>query len=362
MANVQTLSGTLSLLDDHLPPTLVGVAARRRLHRAASILPATMSSCVYVECRPDDSTNADLIVDVCPAGRGILAGANPVMRLPESLQQHRVWSRIQRLAEHWDDPADALHGALSGAWLEFDLGRAGDLHGVPAPSLFIDFNARLSGAAAHASMNGSLRRAARLLGYGMSPAATRVLAALSSESSSGARMLYAGFMLARDTNDIRVCITGVTREALPGFLRALAWPGDMTAVIELVESLATHDGGAQDRPAIIHLDLSTSIGASIGLEYPFARAPQLRGVLAEAGLLDALVRRGLLTRAQCEQLHAWVGLERRRMPHQLWPSFLVRRVNHVKLVQTAEGAFSAKVYLCAEHTMRIRARERGIAP
>ena len=56
---------------------------------------------------------------------------------------------------------------------------------------------------------------------------------------------------------------------------------------------------------------------------------------------------------------AWPGLVKRTMPHQLWPSLFVRRVNHVKLVQDAQGALTGKVYLCAEHMAAARSPQRA---
>ncbi|MEP6621533.1 MAG: hypothetical protein ABJE47_19555 [bacterium] len=359
---MHALAGTLHLVEKYLPPSLVCEAARQRLYQVASALPAALSGCLYVECRSDDANNVDLIADVNAAGRRILAGDDPVHHLPASWRHHPSWARIEMLARQWNRSDDPLQAMLSGAWLEFDLGREPEQDHeqdheqdyVSVPSLFIDFRESAYTAPTVAARRTPLLHAAQILGHRISACTREMLDKAIAKLPADAALLYAGFMLGRDTDAIRLCLNGLHRRQLPEYLRALQWPGDIAPLVDLVEWIASSDGGSQDRPAIIHLDLSSDVGASIGLEYPFARVPQLRGTLAEAALLGALVRRGLLSGAQRDQLHAWPALERRTMPHELHPSFFVRRVNHVKLVQDTAGRLATKIYLCAEQTPRSR--------
>lgn len=353
---MDTLAGTLSLVDRHLPSLLVSESARRRLRHSASQLPAALSSCVYIECRTDGANAADLIVDVSAEGWAILAGTNPVLRLPDPLRRQPVWSHVEALAQRRIDPHDPLHEALSGAWLEFDLGVERECDRMPTPSVFVDFSESVYRSPSLVARRAPLLHVAHLLGHAMAPAARRAIDDALAALPPRAALLYAGFMCGRDTDAIRLCIAGFSRDELAAYLDTMHWPGDMTSLTALMTSLATDEGGAQDRPAIVHLDLSASFGACIGLEYPLARLPQLRGQLAEGALLDALVRRAFLTSEQRDALVTWPALDKRTMPHQLWPSFLVRRLNHVKLVQDANGVLSVKVYLCAEHTQSIRSR------
>jgi hypothetical protein len=88
------------------------------------------------------------------------------------------------------------------------------------------------------------------------------------------------------------------------------------------------------------------------MEYPLARAPQLRGEIAEQALLDLLERRALLGPADRLALYEWIGYQEEIRAHELWPSVTVRRVNHLKLTVAAEGAPTLKLYLCAESIPR----------
>ena len=58
------MAGPFGLVEQHLPHSLVGEMARRRLREVVSVLPASLSSCLYIECRPNDSNNTDLIADI----------------------------------------------------------------------------------------------------------------------------------------------------------------------------------------------------------------------------------------------------------------------------------------------------------
>ena len=79
--------------------------------------------------------------------------------------------------------------------------------------------------------------------------------------------------------------------------------------------------------------------------------PVLSGSLAERAFLEALVARGLCSRAKCDALLAWPGVRSERLAHELWPSHVGRWVNHVKVV-CGDAEPRAKAYLCVHHARR----------
>jgi len=348
----RSLAGTFDLVSPHLPAALVDDHARARVRTMAATLPAALSHCLYVECRPGNPRLADLIVDVDAAGREILAGANPVLALgPE--HAGAAWQGIAAVMQAWNEEGSSLHHAMDGAWVEFDLHGGG----APpiAPSLFVDFSDGVQHAATWAVRTAALHEVAHLLGHASSAQAAKVDAAVSSLPAH-AVLLYAGFMLPRGGDAVRLCVMGLARPELVTWLRRVGWPGDVDALAAIMTLLARPDGGAQPQPAILHVDIGAEVGGGIGVEYPFARRPQLSGVIAERGVLDTLVAAGLVTATDRDAVARWAGAERRTMPHELWPSLLVRRLNHVKLVLD-DGGLRAKLYLCAEHVPAPRTAE-----
>lgn len=336
-----SLAGTFDIVAPHLPDALVSSTARARARAVAASLPAALSRCLYLECRPGHPESADLIVDVDVAGRDILAGRNAVVSL-DARHDTLAWRGIVQMMRTWTDPSSRLHRAFVGAWLEFDLPDDGS--SLPSPSLFVDFAPELGNCEAMAA----LVAAARLAGDREVPASAFEAIAL---LPSHATLLYAGIMLARESAPLRLCVMGLANGELAAWLRAAHWPGDVGGLATLLSDLACD--GDQSQPAIVHLDAGDALRPGIGLEYPFARRPQLSGTIAEQRLLDALEARALIATVQRAALSTWTGADRRTMPHELWPSLLVRRVNHVKLVQAGD-AVRAKLYLCAEHVPATR--------
>jgi hypothetical protein len=105
---------------------------------------------------------------------------------------------------------------------------------------------------------------------------------------------------------------------------------------------------------LLHLDVAGDVGHRVGIEYVFSRSEQLRGHVAETGFLDHLEALGLCSPAKRSGLSAWAGYSTERLPHELWQSLLVRRLNHVKLVLSPDAPPQAKAYLSFHHVPRTR--------
>lgn len=347
-----SVSDSLLHLEPHLPEALVSPAGRARLHVAAAALPAALTHCLYVECRAGGNGAADLIVDVDLDGAAVLADANPAIRLSGAQRADPHWAPVIAFARAWRRQDGPLGADIAGAWLEFDL--AGPASPSGWPSLFIDFGDDV------ASGSSADRRLTVVQGV---IAATNV--ALPSPVAGGIRraiealpgcasLLYMGIMLARGVHTVRLCIMGMSPDVLARYLVRIAWAGDLPRVRALVDAIAL-DGG-QTQPAIVHLDVGASVQATLGLEYPLARVPQRRGEIAETAFLGYLEQQGLLATRERLALLEWIGLDERIRAHELWPSVIVRRVNHVKVVLRPEGAPAVKLYLCAESTPSVALR------
>jgi hypothetical protein len=79
----------------------------------------------------------------------------------------------------------------------------------------------------------------------------------------------------------------------------------------------------------------------------------------EQAFLDHLVKCGLCLPERRDALLAWPGYEVRTLRHELWPSWLIRRVNCVKLVHEPDREAQAKAYLLAFHQPYLRTRPRA---
>jgi hypothetical protein len=161
-------------------------------------------------------------------------------------------------------------------------------------------------------------------------------------------------MLSRARQAVRVYLSRVPGAGVPGLLDDVGWPEDEArATTRVLDAL--HEGAPE--LGMLHLDvLEGALLPRLGLEYTLQRAPQVRGRIAEGAFVDRLVECGLCHPERRDALLGWPGYEVRTLRHELWPSWLIRRVNCVKLVHEPGREPQAKAYLLAFHQPYLRTR------
>jgi len=345
------LAETLRVARRFVPPALVPPTAWWPLLTIAGRLPAALTSWAYLECRlGGGDTPVDAIFGIDPPGRDILAGDNPAVRLAAELRAEPAWERVAELSRAWRNPGSALHGAVTGAWLEFDAPAPGQ-PAAHVPGVFVFSRGELErGGPLSRAPEWATSSVATLLGGAatlpLRAALDRVWRAL----PEGASAPYVGVMLPRGTGSVRVCVMGVERAAIPPFLDALEWPGSTAALAAALQELhEPRADAANPGPTMLHLDLAPGVGARVGLEYVFDRPAQLHGELPQREWLDHLVKTGVCTPAKRAALAQWPGWSLEELPHELWTSRLHRRVNHVKVLFDGDRVAEAKGYLCLHH-------------
>jgi hypothetical protein len=312
----------------------------------AEMLPAALTDCVYLE-QWLRGTRLDLIIRVGDGGRDLLVDHRlEQSALGHALRASAAWRRVSAAAHRWHTD-DGAWRSVSALWLEFDLDAAPRDGTVPEPRVFIDFTAdaaaRPSAAERHQLAIDVLKP---FVGEtGVTDRAARALRRLIAALPSAARLWSLG--VAHDARTIRVCIAGLAHGRLTEYLRAVRWPGNL-------DDLDAHVlGPFDDGPpiALVNLDVAGALLPRIGVEYLFDRRSQRGGVLREDAFLERLVERGLCDRTHTGSLRAWPRQSSALLPHAIWYSRLVRRVNHVKVVYGGGEAIAAKAYLCCFHTL-----------
>jgi hypothetical protein len=365
-AAADTRGGGWSLADTldrvaSLPPALVGPEQTEDLRTIAAWLPASLSNWLYLECRlAGGQSQIDLAAYVDRRGRDLLARPRTGEALERLIAAHREWAVAAAIAEKWTDPVWPVHGAVEGIWLEFDVPRPGwtARRTLVAPSVLIDFSESRVERLSTAERVRVVEDAIAPLTAGHVAASASPIRRCVEALPPHAYVIYAGAMLPRRTGVARLCVIGLARHELATYLRTVHWPGPIDDIAQLCGAIARAEAAAS-APTIVHLDVGADLRPTLGLEYALARGSQLRGEIAEVALLDWLVAEGLCDRAKRDALSAWPGYELGVMPHELWPSLIVRRVNHVKLVWTPDAPLQTKAYLGVKHEpFRHRARQR----
>jgi hypothetical protein len=333
--------------------------AQRDVARVARALPLGLSRAFYAEVRlhgRDDQADVSIAVarDARDSWRTWLRDAPAQATLAP---RHCAWRTIASLLDDW--AADhALDRDIAHLWLEFDRPPARGGHvAASAPSCFV-------GLASHVSQSpdsllamatrldpsmsvatSAARRAtcARAPASAPAPACSRerALARVLGALPAGVRVGQLGFLLGRDVSTpIRLCLAGIHLGALDDTLAALGVPA--VGLQPALHALLREPGAPQ--LDYVDIDVADDVLPRVGVELRFDRRTQALGRLHEATWLQRMVCAGLASAGWANALAGWPAGRRVVMPHQLWPSVAVRRLNHVKLTWQ-DGAFhQAKGY------------------
>lgn len=335
-----SLDGTLAEVASFVPATLVPAPAWAALRRAASVLPGALTRAMYLECRlRHDAAPVDLILRIERDGAAILAGRNAHLGLAGELRDDPSWRAVSSLCERWVAGDDRISRLVSHLWLEFDLS-TDEVSSIPRPSLFAGLRAN----AAASMTDGDALALLDWLGAtcGGLDGHTRRTAAEVILRRGAASVPYLGVMAAREVPAVRVYLRGPKANEVTSTLATAGWRHPVNALGDAIGALTSMPGA----PGIgmVHVDVAGEPLPRVGVEFALAREPQVRGQLIETVFLDRLVGMGLCSPERRDELLAWPGARHCSLPHELWESVIVRRVNCVKLVSSPD-AIEAKGYL-----------------
>ncbi|HEU4559392.1 MAG TPA: hypothetical protein VFS20_16155 [Longimicrobium sp.] len=333
-----TLDGTLAAVAPHVPAALVPAPAWAAVRRAARALPAALTRAVYLECRlAHAAAPVDLILRVERDGAALLAGHNPAARLSPALREDPAWRAVAETCARWLADEGASGRCVSHLWLEFDL--AADAPGaIPRPSLFAGL--RSAAAVTDADARALLEWLGGLCG-GLDAETRRTAMELISRRGPALQVPYIGVMASREVPAVRVYYRGPRADQVVPTLESAGWPGLSAPLADTIRALTA----VPNAPGVgmLHVDVAGGPLPRAGVEFALARDPQLRGDLVETAFLERLVELGLCLPERRDALLAWPGARRCTLPHELWESVMVRRVNCIKLV-SGPAAIEAKGY------------------
>ncbi|HEX6095246.1 MAG TPA: hypothetical protein VF432_02895 [Thermoanaerobaculia bacterium] len=226
------------------------------------------------------------------------------------------WPRIRALGGRWLREAAAW--PVRNVWLEFDSARHS------SPSVFFDTGGPARAASADPWF--WLDVAGLLQGQSVRrEVVDRVLACLDALPSTGF-LGYAGVMLGRADAALRLTFDGLgAADAVPLLERFGRRESALAAAVASV--------GHLDPRVVLHLDVDAGIGTTLGAEI-FARdwRPMLEPLLAHLGKSEFV-----------EPLLGWTGVS---PAISLGPrNHLLRRLNHIKVVEKKDTPLAAKAYL-----------------
>lgn len=340
------LAEVLQVLRPHVPSVLVTSAAFRQVQAMAAGFPALLGQCVHLEVRLGPHTpRTDLIFALIPG---------PVWRVavPTAGETHPVWRGVKMLGEAVTDSASRLYGAIKIGWLEFDAATEPGAPVVPVPGVFAGLQTPPGALEDRRAWEALIAAEVvwRLRDARLPPMVRSRLGAVLTALPASAHLHYVGWMPQRSDVAVRLCIAGLSPSELMAYVQQIGWPGVGQTVATILRNLGGAEGmglhGCMEAN-LLHLDVWEMVQPRIGLEFIFARKPQVRGRLAESDWLGHLVSMKLCTPEKRIALAQWPGYAFEAYPHlgTAHPTF--RYVNHVKVVAEG-GRLEAKAYLTFE--------------
>jgi hypothetical protein len=297
-----------------------------------------------------------LLLDNCTADQEYPGRANPIGRLPEDVRAHPAWRRIIDACETFRNRSDPVMHLVTSIWLEFDI--APGQPPLPTPSIFMgirDLRAIESGGALAASYTGGLEVLIRLLtGEAPRSGVRALLRSVVEKTAAEAAGYHVGAMLSRGADAIRLCVRRAPVSAVLAQLRTIGWTGGH----DDPEKVFARYFELMNDPTI-HADIGTHLGPKLGFDLALARSflhGQPRDEPRWHEMFEGLVSEGLATSAKRDALLAWPGgarLARQESIDAAAPptrdAYLIRGLNHVKVVCDGNGGRSAKGYFAYQH-------------
>jgi hypothetical protein len=327
----------LDLCDGPLDGPLLPARTAPRILALADQLPPLSGAGLEVHLNaPRPRTDLLIRATVPDGGRAAFAGRHPLFKVGRSLRAGAPWRAIGVFFEAWSDPSSPLFAQVENVWLEFDVPPQAALPLQPSILFDIDRDDRRPIAAKMAALESALAA----LGCPPSTAIVGHVARCLARARPHVHLYYAGVMLGRGSDAVRLCLRGQDLDGAIDALRSMGWPGSGPALEAALAPLAGHT-----HQVILDLDIDRTLARGVGVELFCARWTPF---------LDRLIARQLCTPAEAAALLDWPGYEAIRDGDL--QAFLsaalgrdvrrsIRRLNHVKLTYAPDGQISAKAYL-----------------
>ncbi len=345
-----TTQDYLRVVSPCLPSRLISSQYVAWISRVAEVLPP--SSNFGFECSlASPVPAADFLVAVIPSdgSRSAWAGENPLAGPPPETDSDSAWKSVQRFLGAWSH--EAALAPIHDTWLEFDIAEPGS--NLPEPSFFFGFDDRAD--RNHPDLVVALVE--RLLTRPMGERRRQKLLSCFSALPENGLIFQVGLLLARPTDEIRLCTRWLARDEILSYLQRIGWGGSIAELSLLMTELA---------PLVdaISLDISVedSVSGSIGLECTIHDQPE--GRKRVDSFLQYLVARNACLPAKKEAIFEWLGFSTQESDESRWPTHLLkasrsssvegmstfaRTLNHIKISFESEKPVSAKAYLGVRH-------------
>ncbi|MBD2533207.1 hypothetical protein H6G97_28005 [Nostoc flagelliforme FACHB-838] len=355
------LTDYLTAIASDIPPALIDSESLTNIQQLVKELPAELTSLFGFECRlgkNQDAVDFLLCTRHCQVGSQILTGTHPKTKLPERFFTNPVWQKVRNFSSLWTQPNSLLSQKVDNVCLEFDIDKENP--DIPVPSFFIGVkNLRQEISQPDNYYQWVEQSLLDLMLDDQLPTdvKSKVRECFTKVPNEG-RIFHIGLMLARTTNSVRLCLSGLSGTEILEYLYSIGWEdisGNFSQVLLNISDLV-------DRLAL-DIDVSTTVNSKIGVECYFDSLTLTDNNPKLNKFLEYLIKNDLCTPAKSDALLQWRGYNTRNT-QEFWPehllaaaellqgnfiSTIIRDINHIKLVYSPNSPLQAKGYILVEH-------------
>lgn len=351
-----SLTQYLDLLKPLLSESLIDAEHWANIEAIAHWLPGSITNFFGFEFPLGDPIpQADFLLHIGSEeiGQQILAGQTSRYLLHPGIFTKPIWQQIQKFTQSWLDESSLLCKHINNIWLEFDVD--GTLQNFPIPSCFFGSNTIRfqSGVAKNTCAWVTQIAITQLQGHSINSDIEEQLFHCIDVLPQEAYIFQVGLMLARHSEQVRICIRNISTLQIVQYLEKLNWSGSITKL----ESILSTYGELVDR-IDIDLDIGASgLGSKLGLEC-YLRAQPRHNPRWET-FLNTLSEVRLCLPQKRDALLAYPSFIREKNHRHQWPSHLLKLsqflgtpyegvffqgLHHIKLVYKANQITEAKAY------------------
>lgn len=317
----------LGSIASHLPSELIPPRDLSNLYLVTQILPPYSN--VLFECRLGSGESKVDISIPLPYFERIPNPDFSIKLFEPKVLAHPVWQHYQTILHRFDTFFDTLvpinkaffspnlvvekYLLVRRVWLEFDVEE--ESLSVPIPAIGLEFpwidypdyelnlNYLLSWAADLLNVPGINEYSDVLKGNLLSQALTTNLKKCHDFLPTGSRIIFLGAGPSRQTDALRLIISGIPSAQISIYLAQIGWIGSTQELDDIISSISM---------LVDNIVLSFNVGEiifpRIGLECYLINPPQQEPRWRQ--FLEYLVKAGLCTRAKCEAFLAWLDMDK----------------------------------------------------
>jgi hypothetical protein len=335
----ETFRRHIEAVEPGLTANLITPKGLEALKRFSGLLPFDTATSFGFETRLGDrAAICDFFLLITAGGHGpaMLAGKSTVAGLSPAISGDPFWERMSELFRAWTGISPLLAGKLELIWLEFDSN--GTAYNT-TPNIFIRLReaAQDDHAGLWKDMQQALDEIYRIL-FGISfPEELGITLRQCYDALPPQAGLYQiGFMVPRKTETIRLILTNLRGNQLYNYLRDIGWPGDRSAIAEMLDRYAV-----KFDYTVCNIHIGRDVLPYFGLEMYLKEMRQPQWEPRWNDIFSLLVSGGLALEPKCNDLRGYCG---KRTIHGLFPMKYISGINHLKLVYRKGSPLECKAY------------------